>query len=1253
MLLHPYRFFRRALILLLSSGLAVGLCAQTLSSLGSVAPDPGTDDISQLSTSGNQTSPDGLSYRTDNNSPPAQTFTIGDGAMRLTSLAIKTAGLNAGGGYGTPSTTPTYYLRIYSISGATATPLITFSAPNPGFTDGDWLRWSGINVPLEANKTYAFSFGIKPSAGGWAALAVATGAYAGGEIALIPINGGTITTGSSHGFDAVFDLGLEPAPADIPASMPLPLPTYGWNLGNTLEATWGVPSRSRTLFYNAANAGFNAVRIPCAWDFNSDPATGQIHPAFMAQVKQAVDWALACGMHVLINDHWDGGWLENNIGESVDPALNAKMHSYWTQIATAFAGYDKRLLFGGANEPAVDSPAKMHTLMAYYQTFINAVRGVGGHNTDRWLVLQSVSAPPWMNYLPADPTPGRLMVEYHQYTPSLFTIIHTDQTWGEARYFWGPAYHYSGNPTRNATFGQEGEIDSGFQQLKEQYVDKGIPVLIGEFGAYGTPGLSGTEAAYNRASVLYWNKYVAESARAHGLSPFYWSTPDNPFNWNTGAALDPELISAVTGGTAPPPPNGAPYAPSGLVATAAGTGQVNLSWTAGDGATSYALYRSASSGYASTTTPLVTGITGTSYADTGLNAGTTYYYQVVAVNASGASGFSTETHATTSGVNPDPARFHFETDTQRWSASGAQISGVASSGTRDYAGNRSLAVNFNGTTAGTSSVSVNEVVVPAGATVTFRVWIPSGGQVTGLVAYAQDYNWSWSQSSGGLASNSWNTLSLTMPANAVSPLKALGVRFTTGAAWTGTCYIDSVTWPAVGAPPPAPTNLTTSGGAGGITLSWSASATATHYLLKRSTISGAGHTTFAINGALTFTDNDVVAGTTYHYVVSAANEAGESANSAQSSATPLVQAPYGGTPWPVPGLIQAEDYDVGGQGAAYNDTDSANNGGQYRSDGVDLETCAEGGFNVGWAGAGEWLEYTVNIAHTGSYAITLRAASLSSQIQAHLELDGVDVTGTVTAPATGGWQTYTDVTAPNVTLSAGQHVLRVYFDSSAWNLNHITIAANPLPAPQALTATPGAARIALSWNAVSGATGYTIRRSGGGGGPYTELAAGISATTYENTGLGDGETWYYTVAANHLSGAGAASEPVSATTYTTLQNWRLANFDTIADAGAAADNADPDGDGWNNLHEYVSGTVPNDAASSLKITRLEPAGDDLLVVFPSVAGRSYRVERSLTLEAGSWTTLQDAITGTDGEIEVADAGASALPRCFYRIVVTR
>ena len=215
----------RLVLPLVTLGLTGVLPAQTLTDIGTAAPSPGTNDIFQLSTNGNTAypnKPDGINYYTDNNPPPGQTFTTGTNAMRLVSVAIRTAGLNSGGGYGTPASTPTYYLSIYSMSGSTATLLNTFSAPNPGFTDGDWLQWNGLSVALAANQTYAYAFGSQPSGGGYAAMAVATdNTYAGGEMALIPISGGTSATGGSHSFDAVFDLGLNASPVPEPFTLAL------------------------------------------------------------------------------------------------------------------------------------------------------------------------------------------------------------------------------------------------------------------------------------------------------------------------------------------------------------------------------------------------------------------------------------------------------------------------------------------------------------------------------------------------------------------------------------------------------------------------------------------------------------------------------------------------------------------------------------------------------------------------------------------------------------------------------------------------------------------------------------------------------------------------------------------------------------------------------------------------------------------------------------------------------------------------
>ncbi len=352
----------------------------------------------------------------------------------------------------------------------------------------------------------------------------------------------------------------------------LPAPTHGWNLGNTMEPPCGVgcwgPPPTQALINAVAKAGFNTIRIPCAWDSHANQSTYQIDPAYMAQVKQVVDWCIADNLYVIINDHWDDGWLENNIGTSVDPTINAKMNSYWTQIATAFAGYNNHLLFAGANEPNVSIAAQMSTLTTYYNTFIGAVRGAGGNNTNRWLVVQGPSTDidttyNLMNTLPVDSTPGRLMVEIHYYSPWQFCGLTSDASWGNMFYFWGAAYHSATLPSRNPTWGEEDYVDAEFQKMTDKFVSQGIPVMIGEFGSVkrttaGYPDLTGANVDLHLASRTYFDKYIVDSANRHGLHPFYWDTPGGGqlFDWTTGAVSDPDGVRALTGGAALPPPGG-------------------------------------------------------------------------------------------------------------------------------------------------------------------------------------------------------------------------------------------------------------------------------------------------------------------------------------------------------------------------------------------------------------------------------------------------------------------------------------------------------------------------------------------------------------------------------------------------------------------------------------------------------------------------------------------------------------------------
>ncbi|MBA3469045.1 MAG: carbohydrate-binding protein [Herpetosiphonaceae bacterium] len=161
----------------------------------------------------------------------------------------------------------------------------------------------------------------------------------------------------------------------------------------------------------------------------------------------------------------------------------------------------------------------------------------------------------------------------------------------------------------------------------------------------------------------------------------------------------------------------------------------------------------------------------------------------------------------------------------------------------------------------------------------------------------------------------------------------------------------------------------------------------------------------------------------------------------QPTVTPLPgQTPYGGTARSVPGTIQAEDFDNGGEGVAYHDNDAVNNGGQGRTTAVDVETTSDsgGGQNVGWMASGEWLEYTVNVQTAGTYTLRARVASNTGGGNFRVEFGGIDKTGSVAVATTGGWQNWVDITR-NVTLSAGTQVLRFYVINSGFNLNYLQL----------------------------------------------------------------------------------------------------------------------------------------------------------------------------------------------------------------------
>jgi chitinase len=250
---------------------------------------------------------------------------------------------------------------------------------------------------------------------------------------------------------------------------------------------------------------------------------------------------------------------------------------------------------------------------------------------------------------------------------------------------------------------------------------------------------------------------------------------------------------------------------------------------------------------------------------------------------------------------------------------------------------------------------------------------------------------------------------------------------------------------------------------------------------------------------------------------------------------PPAEGPYGGTAAAIPGTVQAANYDTGGQGVAYNVTSTNGTANSYRSDGVDLEACTDTGCgdDIGWTAAGQWFKYTVNVATAGTYTVSLRLASPSGVTDGlHIaSSSGANLSENINVPATGGWQTWTTVTA-TVTLPAGQQTLTVDQDNGGWNIHQLTFASSTTPpgntvtvsSPGNQTGTVGTAA-SLQVSGTDSASGQTLTFSATGlpaglsisssgrisGTPTTTATSNVTVTATDTTGAKGSASFTWTI----------------------------------------------------------------------------------------------------------------------------------------------
>jgi len=345
--------------------------------------------------------------------------------------------------------------------------------------------------------------------------------------------------------------GMTSSVADIASRVQL-----GINIGETMEAIggetgWGNPRITQALINSYKAAGFDAIRLPCAWDQYSNASTAKISSTWLDRVKQVVQNCVDANLYVLLNIHWDGGWLENNVTPEKKDSVVAKQKAFWEQIATKMRDFDQRVMFASANEPNCDNATQMDVLYAYHQTFIDAVRATGGKNAYRVLVLQlpnvnmDLSKTLW-THMPTDTVKDRLMVEPHFYTPPNFCILTQDASWGKMFYYWGKDYHSTIEPDRNATWGEEDYLNTYFAGMKAKFVDKGIPFLMGEYGAYRRTNPK--DLATHNDAVDYWITFNTKQAIAHGMKPFFWET-GGMVDRTADTVKDARTVNAIFAGT--------------------------------------------------------------------------------------------------------------------------------------------------------------------------------------------------------------------------------------------------------------------------------------------------------------------------------------------------------------------------------------------------------------------------------------------------------------------------------------------------------------------------------------------------------------------------------------------------------------------------------------------------------------------------------------------------------------------------------
>lgn len=311
---------------------------------------------------------------------------------------------------------------------------------------------------------------------------------------------------------------------------------WGDGTPNSYETAWGSPTITQEMIQGYADEGFGALRVPVAWsNLMNDDGTYTINADYMARVHQVIDWALDTDMYVIVNQHWDGGWM-GDLPNDHDNVMK-KYTTIWSQICDEFADYGDKLIFESQNEDLGwndiwnqwtnngDKALSYGYVNEVNQAFVDLVRSSGGNNAKRHLLISGYYTAidltcDSMFVMPDDPA-GRCAVSVHYYSPSTFAILEEDADWGKSAYTWGSDAEYA-------------QLSKEIDMLVPAFVEKGIPVIIGEFGC---PTRNKEPESVRR----YLSAVCEEALKREGICPMLWDTTGLHYDRGTCQLIDRQL----------------------------------------------------------------------------------------------------------------------------------------------------------------------------------------------------------------------------------------------------------------------------------------------------------------------------------------------------------------------------------------------------------------------------------------------------------------------------------------------------------------------------------------------------------------------------------------------------------------------------------------------------------------------------------------------------------------------------------------